>query len=131
MIDDDEERHWLLLGARRVSVRVSVAFTLFHTTEERQLLNMSTAPHETRDILWPAIFLRIQEMPSQIQTLILQDPEGFLGSLCIIARLRKRNLFRLWDYHDNTATGMLHQEKINLVTPVNRKSKGISLSPDF
>ncbi|KAJ5975944.1 hypothetical protein N7481_009651 [Penicillium waksmanii] len=128
MIDDEEERHWLLLGIRRGSVRGSITLTLFKVLEETKLLTMPINQYENQEILQPGIFHCIRQMPSQVQALMLQDPEECLDSLSKIAQLCKQSTYRVWKYYKDTATHMLHQEKVIFVAPDGKKSKAISLS---
>jgi hypothetical protein len=126
---DGEEKYWLLLGIRRGSVvRDSITLTLFKVLEETKLLTMRINQYESQAILRPAIFHCIRQMPSQVQTLMLQDPEECLDALSRIAQLCKQSTYRVWKYYKDTVTHMLHEEKVLFVAPDGKMSKATSLS---
>ncbi|KAJ5391536.1 hypothetical protein N7509_007026 [Penicillium cosmopolitanum] len=126
---DDEEKYWLLLGIRRGSVvRDSITLTLFKVLEDTKLLAVRINQYESQEILRPAIFHRIRQMPSQVQALMLQDPEECLDALSRIAQLCKQSTYRVWKYYKDTATHMLHEEKVVFVAPDGITSKSTFLS---
>jgi hypothetical protein len=128
MNDAKEERLWALLGIYHSHVRDSITLTLFKVMEETKLLTMRINRRGVREILQPGILLHKQQMPSQVQALMLRDPKECLDSLSRIAQLCKRSTFRVWKYYKDMATRMLHQEKIIFVAPDGGRSKHIPLS---